>query len=134
MRVSLSEMIAYVKGIVAGNSGKVYILDTVRPDTQISKTTDLIVTTEYTPFDGAVKGSYRFPLANVITGITFKTPDEIKAAVSAAVGSDGLATIGDTNRDAAQTLITMCRAGNNASQAYFVLDGIAYYNANVDIK
>ncbi|WP_243688965.1 hypothetical protein [Geotalea toluenoxydans] len=28
----------------------------------------------------------------------------------------------------------MCRAGNNASQAYFALDGIAYYNSDVDIK
>lgn len=134
MRVSLSEMIDYVKGIVAGNTGKTYILDTVRPDTQISSTTDLIVTTQYTPFDGAVKGSYRFPLANVITGVTFKTADEIKAAISAAVGSDAVTTIGDANRDAAKNFITMCRAGNNASQAYFVLDGIAYYNSTVNVK
>ena len=137
MRVALGEMIAYVKGIVAGNAGKVYILDTVRDATQISKTTDLLAPATppvYTPFDGAVKGSYRYPLANVITGVTFKTADEIKAAISAAVGGDNTTTIGDANRDASKTFITMCRAGNNASQAYFVLDGIAYYNSNVDIK
>jgi 3-mercaptopyruvate sulfurtransferase SseA len=134
MRVSLSEMIAYVKGIVAGNASKVYILDTVRDATQISKTTDLLDTTRYTPFDGAVKGSYRYPLANVITGVTFKTAAEIKAAISAAVGADKTTTIGDANRDSAKTLVAMCRAGNNASQAYFVLDGIAYYDSNVDIK
>ncbi|WP_243688964.1 hypothetical protein [Geotalea toluenoxydans] len=72
MRVSLREMIAHVKGIVGGNADKVYILDTVRPATQISATTDLLAT-GYTPFDGAVKGSYRFPLAGVVTGVTFKT-------------------------------------------------------------
>lgn len=132
MRVSLGEMIAYVKGIVAGNAGNVYILDTVRPaNPGIFKTTDLLAT-GYTPFDGYVKGSYGFPLASVITGVTFKTADEIKAAVSAAFSSTS--TIGDANRDSAKTFITMCRAGNNASQAYFVLDGIAYYNSNVDIK
>ena len=63
-----------------------------------------------------------------------KTADEIKAYISAAVGSDNVTTIGDANRDSAKTFITMCRAGNNASQAYFILDGIAYYDSNVDIK
>ncbi len=136
MRVSLSEMIAYVKGIVAGNAGNVYILDTVRPaNPGVFSTQDLIAPATpkvYTPFDGYVKGSYGFPLSSVITGATFKTADEIKAAVSAAFSSTS--TIGDANRDSAKTFITMCRAGNNASQAYFVLDGIAYYNSNVDIK
>lgn len=154
MRVSLSEMIATVKGIVAGNAGKVYILDTVRGATQISATTDLLapgavknpiapattpvgVPASYTPFDGAVKGSYRFPLTDVITGVTFNTdPTVIKNFISAAVGADNLTTISTKlGSDSAKTLIAMCRAGNNASQAYFVLDGIAYYNSNVvDIK
>jgi len=158
MRASLSEMIATVKGIDAGNAGKVYILDTVRPATGVFKTQDLItptttstatppVTTSlYTPFDGFVKGSYRFPLASLVTGptgaigtsgTTFKTAEEIKAVISGAVYGDGATsttTITDANRDAAKTFVTMCRAGNNASQGYFVLDGIAYYNSSVDVK
>lgn len=134
MRVSLSEMISYVRGIVDGNAGKVYVLDTVRGANQVTTTTDLI-DTGYTPFEGAIKGSYRFPLSNVITGVTFvDDPATIKGFISAAVGTDNVETIGDTKRDAAKTFITMCRAGNNASQAYFVLDGIAYYNSTVDIK
>lgn len=133
MRVSLGEMISSVKDIVAGNANKIYIIDTVRGGT-VSKTPDLIDVTKFTPFDGAVKGSYFNALANVVTGVTFKTADEIKAYVSAAMGSDGTTPIGDVNRDSAKTLITMCRAGNNASQAYFVLDGIAYYNSDVAVK
>lgn len=140
MRVSLSEMIATVKGIVAGNTGKVYILDTVRPAPPaggIFKTVDLITAGTYTPFDGFVKGSYGFILSNVITGTTFKTAAEIKTFISGAFAGDGATsttTIGDANRDAATTFIAMCRAGNNASQGYFVLDGIAYYNSSVDVK
>ena len=145
MRASLSEMIATVKGIVAGNAGKVYVLDTVRPATGVFSTQDLILSQStavppvkyYTPFDGFVKGSYRFPLTSLVTGTTFKTADEIKAVISSAVYGDGATsttTITDANRDAAKTFVTMCRAGNNASQGYFVLDGIAYYNSSVDIK
>lgn len=141
MRVSLSEMIATVKDIVAGNTGKVYILDTVRPAPPtggIFKTVDLITAGTYTPFDGFVKGSYGFILGNVITGTTFKTADEIKTFVSGAFAGNAATSpatiIGDANRDAAKTFVTICRAGNNASQAYFALDGIAYYDSNVDIK
>ncbi|MDD2581737.1 MAG: selenite/tellurite reduction operon rhodanese-like protein ExtH [Desulfuromonadaceae bacterium] len=141
MRVSLSEMIATVKGIVdTNNAGKVYILDTVRPAPPtggIFKTGDLITSGTYTPFDGFVKGSYGFILSNMITGTTFKTAEEIKTFVSGAFYGDGATsttTIGDANRDAAKTFVAMCRAGNNASQAYFVLDGIAYYNSSVDVK
>lgn len=140
MRASLSEMIATVKGIDAGNAGKVYILDTVRPAAGVFSTQDLIVPSTpklYTPFDGFVKGSYRFPLASLVTGTKFKTADEIKAVISGALYGDSATSstkIGDANRDAAKSFITMCRAGNNASQGYFVLDGIAYYNSSVDIK
>lgn len=141
MRLSLSEMIATVKGIVAGNEGKVYILDTVRPAPPtggIFKTVDLITAGKYTPFDGFVKGSYGFILGNMITGTTFKTAEEIKTFVSGAFAGNAATspatTIGDANRDAAKTFVAMCRAGNNASQAYFVLDGIAYYDSSVDIK
>lgn len=141
MRLSLSEMIATVKGIVAGNEGKVYILDTVRPAPPtggIFKTVDLITAGKYTPFDGFVKGSYGFILGNVITGTTFKTAEEIKTFVSGAFAGNAATspatTIGDANRDAAKTFVAMCRAGNNASQAYFALDGIAYYDSSVDIK
>ena len=142
MRLSLSEMIATVKGIVAGNADKVYILDTVRPAPPtggIFKTVDLITAGKYTPFDGFVKGSYGFILGNMITGgTTFKTAEEIKTFISGAFAGNAATspatTIGDANRDAAKTFVTMCRAGNNASQGYFLLDGIAYYNSSVDIK
>lgn len=140
MRTSLSEMIATVKGIVAGNAGKVYVLDTVRPATApggVFRTVDLITSGFYTPFDGFVKGSYGFPLASLVTGTTFKTPAEIQTAISNAFEgsySTSAPTLGVAKRDAANTFITMCRAGNNASQGYFVLDGIAYYNSSVDIK
>lgn len=135
MRVSLPEMITYVKAIVAGNTDNVTILDTVRytTGTQISSTTDLLDTTKYTPFDGAVKGSYSFPLGGGVSGLTFKTANEIKTAISAATASNNT-PFGDASRDATKTFITMCRAGNNASQAYFLLDGIAYYNSSVDVK
>lgn len=138
MRVSLSEMIVYVKDIVAGNANNVTILDTIRPDNQISgPTTDLIDPTGYTPFDGAIKGSYRFPYGNLVTPantLNFKDAAAIKADISAAVGSNGISTIGDAKRDSTKTFITFCRAGNAATVAYFALDGIAYYNSNVDIK
>lgn len=137
MRVSLGEMIAYVNGIVAGNAGKVTILDTIRPNTVSGPTSDLIDTTSFTPFDGAMKGSYRFPYGNLVSPagtLYFKDAATLKADISAAVGGDGITTIGDANRDATKTFIVFCRAGNAASVAYFALDGIAYYNANVDIK
>ena len=137
IRASLGEMIAYVQGIVAGNADKVTILDTIRPGTISGPTSDLIDTTGYTPFDGAMKGSYRFPYANLVTPagtLNFKDADTIKADISAAVGGDGVTTIGDANRDATKTYIVFCRAGNAASVAYFALDGIAYYNTNVDVK
>lgn len=154
IRVSLGEMIAYVKGVVAGNTDKVTILDTIRPANQISSTTDLIapgavktpiapattpvgVPASYTPFDGAMKGSYRFPYANLVTPantLYFKDADTIRKDISAALGFDGVKTIGDANRDATKTFIVLCRAGNAASVAYFALDGIAYYNSNVDVK
>ena len=137
MRVSLGEMIAYVNGIVAGNAGKVTILDTIRPNTVSGPTKDLIDTTLFTPFDGAMKGSYRFPYGNLVSPagtLYFKDAATLQADISAAVGGDGITTIGDANRDATKTFIVFCRAGNAASVAYFALDGIAYYNANVDIK
>jgi len=137
MRVSLGEMIAYVNGIVAGNAGKVTILDTIRPNTISGPTSDLIDTTSFTPFDGAMKGSYRFPYVNLVSPagtLNFKDEATLKADISAAVGGDGITTIGDANRDATKTFIVFCRAGNAASVAYFALDGIAYYNSNVDIK
>ncbi|MDD2541578.1 MAG: selenite/tellurite reduction operon rhodanese-like protein ExtH [Desulfuromonadaceae bacterium] len=137
MRVSLGEMIGYVKGIVAGNTNNVYILDTIRSG-KISSTTDLLVSgNNYTPFDGAMKGSYSFPYGKIVTPsgtLNFKDADTLKADISAAVAGDGITTIGDANRDAAKTFIVFCRAGNAASVAYFALDGIAYYNSNVDIK
>jgi 3-mercaptopyruvate sulfurtransferase SseA len=137
MRASLGEMIAYVKGIIAGNADKVVILDTIRPGT-VSSTTDLLVSgNNYTPFDGAIKGSYRFPYANLVAPagtLNFKDADTIKADISAAVAGDGITAVGDANRDAAKTFVVFCRAGNAASVAYFALDGIAYYNSNVDVK
>ena len=144
IRASLGEMIGYVNGIVAGNTNNVYILDTIRPAPVAPQvvhisgpTSDLIDTTGYTPFDGAMKGSYRFPYANLVSPagtLNFKDADTLKADISAAVGGDGITTITDTNRDAAKTFIVFCRAGNAASVAYFALDGIAYYNSNVDVK
>lgn len=154
IRASLGEMIAYVQGIVNGNTSKVTILDTIRPATQISSTTDLIapsavkipvapattpvgVPASYTPFEGAMKGSYRFPYANLVTPantLNFKDAATIKADISAALAGDNTTTIGDANRDATKTFIVFCRAGNAASVAYFALDGIAYYDSNVDVK
>lgn len=133
MRVSLSEMITYVKNIIAGNPNKIIVLDTIRPDTQISSTTDLI-DAGYTPFEGAMKGSYRFPYANVVTsGLYFKDAATLKNDISAGTAYNKT-TLGDANRDAAKTFIVFCRAGNAASVAYFALDGIAYYDSNIDIK
>ncbi|MBW4054422.1 MAG: hypothetical protein HIU83_03265 [Proteobacteria bacterium] len=135
MRASLSEMIGYVKSIVAGNPNNVIILDTIRPATQITSTTDLLDSGN-TPFEGAIKGSYRFPGGDVVsptTGLYFKDADALKAMISAGTAFDNT-TLGDTTRDAAKTFVTQCRAGNLASQAYFALDGIAYYDSNVDVK
>ena len=146
IRASLGEMIAYVQGIVAGNANKVTILDTIRPAPVAPQivhisgpTTDLIDTSasNFTPFDGAMKGSYRFPYANLVTPastLNFKDAATIKADISAAIGGDGVTTIGDANRDATKTFIVFCRAGNAASVAYFALDGIAYYDSSVDVK
>lgn len=134
MRVSLSEMIAYVNDIVAGNAGKVTIIDTVRGSTTTvnatvsGPTSDLIDTTKFTPFDGAMKGSYSYHATRMLNGNYFKTADQLKADLSAAFGTDGSTALGDANRDATKTFITLCRAGNYASVGFFALDGIAYYN------
>jgi 3-mercaptopyruvate sulfurtransferase SseA len=143
MRASLGEMIGYVNGIVAGNTDNVYILDTIRPTTHITSTTDIIgdkltAKDDFTPFDGAMRGSYRYPGSGVVTsGLKFKTADELKAAIDVADYKDGLnpaVVLGLDNRTSAKTFIALCRAGNLASQAYFALDGIAYYDSSVDIK
>ena len=136
MRVSLGEMISYVKSIIAGNPNKVIVIDTIRgagpPPT--TSTTDLLES-GYTVFEGAIKGSYRYPYANVVTsGLNFKDAATLKADLSAALGTDGATALGDSGRDSAKTFISMCRAGNAASVVYFALDGIAYYDSNVDIK
>lgn len=141
MRASLVEMIAYVKGIDAGNTNKVTLIDTVRGSATVlnskvsGPTGDLIDGTKYTPFDGAVKGSYSyFAPRMVTTGLYFKDAAAIKQDLSAAFGTDGITALGDANRDATKTFISFCRAGNYASVGYFALDGIAYYNSNVDVK
>lgn len=142
MRVSLAEMIAYVKGIVAGNTNKVTLVDTVRGSATVVNATvsgptgDLIASGVYTPFDGAIKGSYSYFAPRMLkSGLYFKDPATIKADLSAAYGTDGTTPLGDANRDATKTFISFCRAGNYASVGYFALDGIAYYNAtNVDVK
>ena len=141
MRTSLVEMIAYVKEIVAGNTNKVTLVDTVRGSATVvnatvsGPTADLITSAVYTPFDGAVKGSYSYHAARMLTsGLYFKDADTIKADLSAAFGTDGVTALGDANRDATKTFVSFCRAGNYASVGYFALDGIAYYNSNVDVK
>lgn len=136
MRVSLGEMIGYVKSIIAGNPSKVIVLDTIRGagPPQTTTTTDLLET-GYTVFEGAMKGSYRYPFANVVTGgLNFKDAATLKADLSAALGTDNATLLGDSGRDTAKTFISVCRAGNAASVVYFALDGIAYYDSNVDIK
>lgn len=137
MRVSLSEMIAQVKEIVAGNPNNVTILDTIRPANQITSTTDLIDATKYTPMEGAIKGSYRFPYADVVDpvkkGMYFKDAATLLADISAGTDSKNN-PMGNAKRDATKTFIVQCRAGNAASVAYFVLDGIAYYNSSIDVK
>ncbi len=137
IRVSLPEMITYVKGIVAGNTAKVTLVDTVRGPSNISSTTDLL-TTGYTPFDGAIKGSYSYfapTMTSPSSTLYFKDPATIKADLSAALGTDGTTPMGDTTRDATKTFISFCRAGNYASVGYFALDGIAYYDdPSVDVK
>jgi 3-mercaptopyruvate sulfurtransferase SseA len=138
MRVSLSEMITYVKAIVAGNTNKVTLVDTVRGATNVSSTTDLFEGTKYTPFDGAIKGSYSY-VATAMTSpagsLTFKDAATIKSDLAAAFGTDGTTALGAATRDATKTFIVFCRAGNYASVGYFALDGIAYYNnSNVDVK
>jgi 3-mercaptopyruvate sulfurtransferase SseA len=141
MRVSLNEMIAYVTGIAAGNMNKVTIIDTVRGSATVlnskisGPTADLITTTGFTPFDGAIKGSYSYFAPRMLTsGMYFKDAATIKADVSAAFGTDGVTALGDANRDATKTFISLCRAGNYASIGYFVLDGIAYYDSSIDVK
>ena len=142
MRTSLVEMIAYVKDIVAGNTNKVTLIDTVRGSATVvnskvsGPTGDLITSGVYTPFDGAIKGSYSYFAPRMVTsGLYFKDAAAIKADLSAAFGTDGLTALGDANRDATKTFVSFCRAGNYASVGYFALDGIAYYDApNVDVK
>lgn len=141
MRVSLSEMIAYVTGIAAGNSNKVTVIDTVRGSTTVvnstvsGPTSDLLDTTRFTPFDGAIKGSYSYHATRMLrSGLFFKDAATIKADISAAFGTDGLTPLGDANRDATRTFISLCRAGNFASIGFFALDGIAYYNSSVEVK
>ncbi|MBU5611791.1 selenite/tellurite reduction operon rhodanese-like protein ExtH [Geomonas azotofigens] len=143
MRVSLPEMIAYVQGIVAGNAGKVTLVDTVRgatnPLATVSSTTDLLVSgNAYTPFDGAIKGSYSYGAPAMVSPagtLNFKDAATIKADLAAALGTDGVATLGAAGRDATRTFISFCRAGNYASVGFFALDGIAYYNdPNVEVK
>ncbi|WP_224959298.1 selenite/tellurite reduction operon rhodanese-like protein ExtH [Geomonas subterranea] len=143
MRVSLPEMIGYVQGIVAGNAAKVTLVDTVRgatnPLATISSTTDLLVSgNAYTPFDGAIKGSYSYGAPAMVAPagtLNFKDAATIKADLAAALGTDGVATLGAAGRDATRTFISFCRAGNYASVGFFVLDGIAYYNdPTVDVK
>ena len=141
MRTSLVEMIDYVKGIVAGNTNKVTLIDTVRGSTtvvnaKVSGPTGDLMTSGVTPFDGAIKGSYSYHATRMITGgLYFKDAAAIKADLGAAFGTDGLTALGDANRDATKTFVSFCRAGNYASVGYFALDGIAYYDApNVDVK
>lgn len=141
VRVSLSEMISYVNGIAAGNADKVTIIDTVRGSATVINATvsgpmaDLIDGTKFTPFDGAMKGSYSYHATRMLTsGMFFKDAATIKADVSAAFGTDGVTALGDANRDATKTFISLCRAGNYASIGYFILDGIAYYDSSVDVK
>jgi 3-mercaptopyruvate sulfurtransferase SseA len=138
IRVSLPEMIAYVKGIVAGNAGKVTLIDTVRGASKVSSTTDLLDGTKYTPFDGAIKGSYSYFAPKMTTPdgtLTFKDAATIKGDLAAALGTDGTTAMGAATRDATKTFIVFCRAGNYASVGYFALDGIAYYNdPTVDVK
>lgn len=137
IRVSLPEMIAYVNGIVAGNTAKVTLIDTVRGATNISSTTDLLAT-GYTPFDGAIKGSYSYfapSMTAPASTLYFKDAATIKSDLSAALGTDGTTAMGDSTRDATKTFIAFCRAGNYASVGFFALDGITYYNdPNVDVK
>ncbi|MCP6623477.1 hypothetical protein NL506_26980, partial [Klebsiella pneumoniae] len=88
----------------AGNANKVFILDTIRPGT-VSSTTDLLDGNFYTPFDGAIKGSYRFPYANVVSPAStlyFKDAATLQTDISAAVAGDGVTTLGDANRDSAK--------------------------------
>jgi len=142
MRTSLVEMIAYVKGIVAGNTNMVTLIDTVRGSATVvnakvsGPTGDMITSGVYTPFDGAVKGSYSYHASRMLTsGLYFKDAAAIKADLSAAFGTDGVTPLGDANRDATKTFVSFCRAGNYASVGYFALDGIAYYDStNVDVK
>jgi 3-mercaptopyruvate sulfurtransferase SseA len=141
MRVSLSEMITYVTGIAAGNTNKVTVIDTVRGSTTVvnskisGPTSDLLDTTKFTPFDGAMKGSYSYHATRMLrSGLFFKDAATIKADVSAAFGTDGITALGDANRDATRTFISLCRAGNFASVGYFALDGIAYYDSTVEVK
>lgn len=141
MRVSLGEMIAYVKGIRDGNADKVTIIDTVRGSTTTvnatvsGPTSDLLDGTKFTPFDGAIKGSYSYHATRMLTsGMYFKDAAAIRADLVAAFGTDGVTPLGETNLDATKTFISLCRAGNYASIGYFILDGIVYYNSNVDVK
>jgi len=142
MRTSLVEMIAYVKEIVAGNTNKVTLIDTVRGsatavNAKVTSTSDLIDATKFTPFDGAIKGSYSYHATRMTTvpnGLYFKDPAAIRADLIAAYGTDGVTQLGEATLDATKTLVSFCRAGNFASVGYFALDGIAYYNSNVDVK
>lgn len=143
VRVSLSEMIQYVKGIAAGNADKVTIIDTVRGTTATvnatvsGPTADLIDSTKFTPFDGAVKGSYSYHATRMLTsGMYFKDAAQIRADLVAAFGTAGTeeSKLGEAGLDGTKTFISLCRAGNYASIGYFILDGIAYYNSTVDVK
>ncbi|WP_136515278.1 selenite/tellurite reduction operon rhodanese-like protein ExtH [Geomonas edaphica] len=143
MRVSLPEMIAYVQGIVAGNADNVTLIDTVRgssnPTATISSTTDLLVSgNAFTPFDGAIKGSFSYGAPAMVSPantLYFKDAETIKADLANALGTNGVAKLDAAGRDATKTFISFCRAGNYASVGFFALDGIAYYNdPNVTVK
>lgn len=133
MRVSLAEMIAYVKGIAAGNPNNVVILDNIRPATHVTNTTDLIDPGN-TPMEGAIKGSYRLPSGSLVTaGLYWKDAATLQTDISNAPDFQDN-PMGDAKRNTAKVFITQCRAGNAASVGFFAVDGIAYYNSNVDVK
>ncbi len=143
VRVSLSEMIGYVNGIATGNADKVTIIDTVRGSATVlnatvsGPTADLIDSTKFTPFDGAIKGSFSYFAPRMLTtGMYFKDATTIRDDLIAAYGTAGTeeSKLGAAGLDGTKTFISLCRAGNYASIGYFILDGIAYYNSTVDVK
>jgi len=110
LRASLTDMIAAVSAGTATND----FVDGRSTDVPAGPTPDLIDSSKFVVFEGAVKGGRNKAHSLLHTAGKFKTTAEVITALA----------IPNT----ATTVYTLCRAGNIASVLFFAVDGYAYYN------